>query len=86
MCCFTTAHVSPEYNSTDMTTHWKNCILTNKVKALEDQMLTRLSRWKALFAAVTRCVISASKVQTELKTLPKYLNWETTSESNGSQE
>ncbi len=74
-----TAHVSPEYNSTDMTTHWKNCILTNKVKALEDQMLTRLSCWKALFAAVTRCVISVSKVQSELKTLPKYLNWETTS-------
>ncbi len=27
MCCFTTAHVSLEYNSTDMTMHWKNCIL-----------------------------------------------------------
>ena len=68
MCCFTTAHVSPEYNSTDMTTHWKNCILTNKVKALEDQMLTRLSCWKALFAAVTRCAISLSHVQSKLKT------------------
>ena len=32
-------------------------------------MLTRLSCWKALFAAVTRCVISASKVQSEVKTL-----------------
>jgi len=32
-----------------------------------------------LFAAVTGCVISVSKVQSELKTLPKYLNWETTS-------
>ena len=40
MCCFTIAHVSREYNSTDITMHWKTCILTKKVKALEDQMLT----------------------------------------------
>ena len=73
MCCFTPAHVSPECNSTDITMHWKICILTNKVKALEDQMLTRLSCWKALFAAVTRCVISASKVQSEVKTLGLYM-------------
>ncbi len=42
-------------------------------------MLARLSCWKALFAAATRCVISASKVQSEVKTLPKYLKWDTTS-------
>ena len=74
MCCFTTAHVSPEYSRTD-----KNCIFTDRVKALEDQMLARLSCWKALFAAATQCVISASKVQSEVKTLPKYLTWDTTS-------
>ena len=33
-------------------------------------MLARLSCWKALFAAPTGCVISASKVQSEVKTLP----------------
>ena len=40
-------------------------------------MLARLSCWKALFAAATRCVISALKVQSELKTLFKYLKCET---------
>ena len=42
-------------------------------------MLACLSCWKALIAAVTQCVISESKVQSDVKTLPKYLNWETTS-------
>ena len=70
MCCFTIACVSPEYNSTDMTMHWKNCIFTDKIKALEDQVLARLSCWKAHFAVVTRCVISAFKVQSDVKTLP----------------
>jgi len=34
ICCFTTAHVSVDYNTTDTTIHWKSCILTYKVKAL----------------------------------------------------
>ena len=46
---------------------------TDKVKALEDQMLTFLSCWKALFAVVTQCVISESRVQSKVNTLPKYL-------------
>ena len=61
-----------------MTVHWKNCILTNNVKALQDQMLTCLSCWKALFAAATLCLISASNVQSEVKMLPKYLSRDTT--------
>ena len=55
----------PEYSRTDMTMHSKNCVLTDRVKALEDQMLARLSCWKALFAAATPCVVSASKVQSD---------------------
>ncbi len=39
------------------------------VKALEDQMLAHVSCWNALFATATRCVISASKVQSEVKTI-----------------
>ena len=74
MCCFTIAHISPEYNNTDRTMHCKNCTLTDKVKALEDDPdAGRLSCWKALFAATTLCVISAPNVQSEVKTLPKYL-------------
>lgn len=42
-------------------------IFIDKVKALEDQMLARLSCWKALFAAATLCVISALKVWSEVK-------------------
>ena len=59
-----------------MTIHWKNCILTDNVKALEEQMLARLSCWKAPFAATTLCVISASlaNVQSEVNVLPKYFN------------
>ena len=34
-------------------------LTTMVIKALKDQMLARLSCWKALFAAATRCVISA---------------------------
>ncbi len=58
---------------------WENCILTDRVKAQEDQMLAHLTCWKALFAAATRCVISASQVQSEAKTLPKYSKWDATS-------
>jgi len=63
MCCFTTAHVSPEYSRTNMTMHRQNCILTDRVKALEDQTLARLSCWKALFAAVGIATYHASSVQ-----------------------
>ena len=55
-----------------MTIHWKNCNLKDRVKALEDQMLTHLNCWKVLFAAATLCVISVSQVQSKVKTLPKY--------------
>ncbi len=72
-CCFTIAHVFPEYSSTDMTMNWKNCIFTDRVKALVDQMLARLICWKALFAASTRCVISGFEGQSEVKILLKYL-------------
>ena len=40
-----------------MTTH---CILTDKVKALEDQMLACVSCWNALFAAAVRGENAAS--------------------------
>ena len=79
MCYCTTAHVSLEYSSTDMTMQWENCILTDRVKALEDQMSARLTCWKVLFAAARRCVISASQVQSEVKTLPKCSMWDATS-------
>ena len=68
--------------------HWQqSCILTDRITALEDQMLARLSCKKALFAAAMLCVIlgtfysghavcdlrgSASKVQSEVKTLPSF--------------
>ncbi len=55
------------------TLHW-----ADKVKALEDQMLACLSCWKALFAAATLYEIPASKVQSDVKMLPKYLKWDTT--------
>lgn len=44
-------------------------MLTDKVRALEDQILACLTCWKALFAAATLCVISVSKVQSEAKML-----------------
>ena len=43
MCFCTTGHVCQEYSKTDMTMHWKNCILTDNVKALEDQMLAHIN-------------------------------------------
>ena len=55
MCFGTTGHVSPEYNNTDTTIQWMNFNLTDNVSALEDQMLARVSCWKALFAATTLC-------------------------------
>ena len=51
----TTAHVSPTYKRTEMTIHWTNCILTDNVSVLEDQILACLSCWKALYAAAFLC-------------------------------
>ncbi|DBB04359.1 TPA: hypothetical protein ACH3X1_012846 [Trebouxia sp. C0004] len=41
-------------------------------------MLAHLKCWKALFAAATHCVISVSKVRSEVKTLSKYFPGEET--------
>ena len=77
MCYCTTAHVSLEYSSTDMTMQWENCILTDRVKALEDQMSARLTCWKVLFAAARRCVISVD--QLEVASHIEYLGFNATS-------
>ena len=67
----TTGHVSPEYNTTDVTIHWKNRISTDNVQASEDLMLACLSCWKAPFAAATLCLVSACNVQSVVIMLPK---------------
>lgn len=68
-------HVSPPYNRTDITIDWKNCIFVDNDKALDDHTLACRKCAKALLALA----ISASNVPSEVKMLPKYLKFETTS-------